>query len=130
MPIVDDLIAAAQQASADVPVQDVLIGLYWMAVRSRRIGLATAQVDSGNELIGTGDLHQKSVYEMIEYFRSARLIEASLGLAAINSMLPVEQLPMVEFNARDLLVEKGRGKKVALIGHFAFTEPLRQAAGR
>jgi uncharacterized protein len=36
----------------------------------------------------------------------------------------------VDLNARDLLLERGRGTRVALVGHFPFVQALRQAVGQ
>ena len=52
--------------------------------------------------------------------------ETSLGMAAINSSLPRPDLE--ELNAADLIEEKGRDARVAVIGHFHFTERLRALA--
>ena len=49
-------------------------------------------------------------------------------MATINSLLEIDEGRCLDVNAGDLLVEKGRGKKVALIGHFPFVPKLRQAA--
>ena len=50
--------------------------------------------------------------------------------AALNALLPVDPAAGVELNARDLLLERGAGRHVALVGHFAFTPALRQVARR
>jgi len=52
--------------------------------------------------------------------------EASLGMAAINSALPPQ--PCEELNAEELLAEHGRGRNIAVIGHFPFTDRLRALA--
>lgn len=51
--------------------------------------------------------------------------ETSLGMAAINSSLP--RTGLEELNAAELIEEKGRNARVAVIGHFHFTERLRAA---
>jgi uncharacterized protein (DUF4213/DUF364 family) len=51
-------------------------------------------------------------------------------MAAINSLLDVDEARCLELNAGDLLIERGRGKKVALVGHFPFVPALRAGAGR
>lgn len=52
--------------------------------------------------------------------------EAAIGMATINSLLMIDEACCTELNAADLLAEKGRGKNVALIGHFPFVEKLRR----
>jgi hypothetical protein len=51
-------------------------------------------------------------------------------VAAINSPLHIDESQAVEINAGDVLAERGRGKNVALVGHFPFVPRLRLAAGQ
>jgi uncharacterized protein (DUF4213/DUF364 family) len=50
-------------------------------------------------------------------------------MAAINSLLDVDEHACEEVNAADILFKKGEGKKVAIIGHFPFVPRLREVAG-
>jgi uncharacterized protein (DUF4213/DUF364 family) len=77
-----------------------------------------------------GHLHQKSARELAEFARSDNLLEASIGVAALNSLLDVDEKVAVEINAVDVLIEHGVGKNIALVGHFPFIPKLRQAAGQ
>jgi uncharacterized protein (DUF4213/DUF364 family) len=132
MAIIDDLLASARLSSPDQAVQDVLIGLHWTAVHSLYLGLAATQAEAhccfAEDIAGVGHLHEKSAYELAEYLRSPRPLEASVGMAALNSFLCADIRAMVELNARDLIIERGRGKRVAMVGHFQFTEEIRHAA--
>jgi uncharacterized protein (DUF4213/DUF364 family) len=49
-------------------------------------------------------------------------------MAAINSLIEVDESRCEELNAGKLLAEKGAGKRVAVIGHFPFLSDLRKAA--
>jgi uncharacterized protein len=134
MNVIDDLLNTAHLASRDYPVQDVLIGLHWTAVQSRFLGLAATQADQSccfaEEIRGAGALHQKTAYELAEYLHSSRPLEASLGMAALNSLLPVDEQSAVALNARDLLIQKSQGRRTALVGHFQFTEDIRRLAAQ
>jgi uncharacterized protein len=134
MKITDDLLAAAHLASHDYPVQEVFIGLYWTAVYSHQVGLAATQADASccfaEDIQGAGHLHEMSAFALAEYLRSQRPLEACVGMAALNSLLPLDNQDSIELNARDLIMKRGQGKNVALIGHFAFTEELRKEAMR
>ena len=108
---------------------------FWTAVVSRRCGLAST-VGPGNHEHGTifvgeaGSLAGRSALKLTELAHSESTLEAGIGLAAINSLLDVDEAHCVDLNAGQLLVDRGRGKKVALIGHFPFVPALREAAGR
>jgi len=132
MTAIDDLIAFAGSHGADCPVQDVRIGLHWTAVYSQRLGLAATQPDASccfaKDIRNAGHLHEMTALALAEYLHSPRPLEACVGMAALNSFLPIHRKDSVELNARDLMIERGRDKNVALVGHFAFTEELRTAA--
>ena len=68
--------------------------------------------------------------ELAEYARSDNLLEASIGLAAINSLLTVDESQATEINAFNVIVEHGQGKNVALVGHFPFIPELPPAVGQ
>ncbi len=134
MTIIDDLLADARSSSPDCAVQDVLIGLHWTAVLSQYLGLAATQTEESccfaEDIAEAGHLHQKTASELAEYLRSSRPLEASVGMAALNSFLRVDERNAVELNARDLIIEGGSGKNVALVGHFQFTEEIRRSAAQ
>jgi uncharacterized protein (DUF4213/DUF364 family) len=77
-----------------------------------------------------GRLHEKSARELVELARSDELMEASIGVAAINSLLDVDEALAVEMNASEVLTSRGRGKNVALVGHFRFIPQLHQVVGQ
>jgi len=131
MKILDDLIS---KLPPDVPVREVLVGAHWTVVCSRYCGMAATLM--GNHPHGhmqvrdVGNLHTKSTRELAEYAYSTDLLEASIGMAAINSLLEVDESLAVEINASEVLADRGSGKNVALIGHFPFIPQLRQAVGQ
>jgi uncharacterized protein len=134
MSALDDLMAAVAPGAPAEPVTDVLVGLYYTAVHSREVGLAAtldvAACCDAEHLDWIGRLHESSALELTTFLRSSNPLEMSIGLAALNSLIPVDRAAGVDVNARDLLVERTRGRTVALVGHFPFTEVLAQAAAR
>jgi uncharacterized protein (DUF4213/DUF364 family) len=72
-----------------------------------------------------GRLHLKRARELAEYARSYNPVEAGIGVAAINSLLEVDQHQAAEINAAEVLIEHGQGRHVALVGHFPFIPRLR-----
>jgi uncharacterized protein (DUF4213/DUF364 family) len=131
MKIIESLLASLLE---DAPIRSVLVGAHWTVVCSRYCGLAaTLQGDHPHghrQVREGGSLHTKSARELAEYVYSTDLLEASIGMAAINSLLEVDESLAVEINASEVLASRGRGKNVALIGHFPFIPQLRQTVGQ
>jgi hypothetical protein len=122
--IIDDLLVTL---TTDAPVREVRVGPYWVAVCSRYCGLASTLGQATG--IDAAALTGKSARELADLARSATLPEASVGMAAVNSLVDVDEDRCVELNGRDILIERGRGKRVALVGHFPFVPALREAVG-
>lgn len=131
MNIVNDLLESLDR---DVLVRHVLVGVHWTIVCSRNCGMAATFIGDkphGHDRArGVGNLHGKSARELAEYTLSDNLLEASIGLATINSLLTIDESQAVEVNAVDVLIELGRGKNVALVGHFPFIPKLHAAVAQ
>jgi uncharacterized protein (DUF4213/DUF364 family) len=59
---------------------------------------------------------------------SSSILEASIGMAAFNALLQVDEAACVELNAADVVVKRGTGRRVAIVGHFPFVERVRRVA--
>lgn len=132
MKILDDLISSL---AADAPAREVRVGRFWTGVWSRECGLASTTGPGPHEhgarfVQDAGSLTGRSALELARLAHSDSPLEVGIGMAAINSLLEVDEGRCVQLNAGDLLIERGRGKKVALIGHFPFVPALREAAAR
>ena len=57
---------------------------------------------------------------------SESILEAAIGMATINSLLDIDEGNCQSLNARDLIAEKGKDKRVAIVGHFPFIPKLRE----
>lgn len=137
---IDDLLATLPEA----PVQSVLIGAHWTAVvvelqGRRRCGLATSlrrdpggdhHYGDGPAVPDAGCLHHRSGRALAGLVHSSSAPEVSVGMAAINALLPYEQEAWVELNAQEVIAEHGSDKHVALVGHFPFVPRLRERVGR
>jgi uncharacterized protein (DUF4213/DUF364 family) len=128
--ILDDVIGSLRD---DATAREVRIGPFWTAVWSRWCGLASTTGlgahEHGDTLVqDAGSLVGRSALELTKLAYSDSPLEAGIGMAAINSLLEVDEAHCVELNAGDFLVERGQDKKVALIGHFPFVPALREAA--
>ena len=131
MNIIETLIANLPE---DIPVRSVLVGSHWTVVCSRHCGMAATLMSShphGHlQIRDVGRLHHKSAHELAGLAHSTELMEASIGVAAINSMLDIDESTAIEVNASEVLASRGRGKNVALVGHFPFVPQLRSAVGQ
>ena len=70
---------------------------------------------------------QKDAKSLARLATSQSAHEAAIGMATINSLIDIRESDCVELNAGDLIAEKGRGKRVAIVGHFPFTSKLRES---
>ncbi len=116
----------------DHPVKEVLTGAYWTAVVSRGCGLASTFRDDSHPhkkgVKNIGRLTEKTALELAQYALSDYPLEASIGMAAINSLIEIDERTWIEKNAADILLEKGKNKNMAVIGHFPFIPRLREGA--
>jgi uncharacterized protein (DUF4213/DUF364 family) len=131
MSVLDDLLASLKE---DAPVQEVRICVHWTAVVSRHCGLASTTREErhlhGHAAVrGVGSLHERSALELAQYAKSDDPLEATIGVAAINSLLDVDEERCVELNAADWLAQQGRDRKVAVVGSFPFVPQLRDKVG-
>ncbi len=130
MSLFSDLLTS--MPNEEIPLRDVRIGLHWTAVCSRYCGLAATftgeSVPGMQRVRDVGSLQRKSAQELAGWLLSDNLLEASLGLAAFNSLVSVNERQIVDINAFDLLGQRGAGKKIAIVGHFPQVERLRSAA--
>lgn len=122
----------------NAPVHEVRVGASWTAVAVQnedrlQCGLASTlgahQHPHGEPAVAdAGDLATKDALTLAALARSPRLMEASIGVAAVNALLPQQPAAWTDVNAGDLLMRAGAGKRVALVGHFPFVSRLREAA--
>ena len=68
--------------------------------------------------------------ELAHLAHSASLLEAAIGMATINSLLAVDLDACRELNAAELILKKGEGRNVAVVGHFPFLPRVREKAHR
>lgn len=132
MDILADIIASIKE---DVPVHEVRIGPFWTAVVSRGCGLASTLIPPAHNHLESpiheaGYLAGRSALELARMAHSDNTLAAGVGIAAINSLIRVDESECVELNARDYLLERGAGKRIALVGHFPFVPQLRQVAAK
>jgi len=128
MKILDDLLSTL---NFEADVRDIRQGPFQTAVVTRHGGLASTPRERGYHqevapVKEAGTLMERGALDIAQMAYSASLLVAAIGMATINSLLEIDEGRCVALNAGDLLAEKGKGKKVALIGHFPFVLQLRQ----
>ena len=130
MKIIEDIILTIGESARDILVKEVRIGPFWTGVWSKYGGLAsttfTHEPTMPPPIKEAGNLVQKSVLELCNYTNSDCLLQASVGMAAINSALEVDLNKCQNINAAEVLYEKGKNKKVVVVGHFPFVNKLRE----
>jgi uncharacterized protein (DUF4213/DUF364 family) len=113
--LVEDLLHSV--ADRDCPVRRVCIGLHWTAVESRFAGLAhTYKTSRKVEVADSGDLAGRSALALAARLRSWEPLEASLGLAALNSLIEPTGVPG---NVFEEILRIAPGKTVTVIEQVA-----------
>jgi len=130
MSILDDLISIL---NFDATVKDIRQGVFHTGVLTRNCGLAaTLPRDALRQeppmIKEPGFLLDKNPRELVQLAYSRSILEAAIGMAAINSLLEIEEDGCIELNAGILIKEKGRDKNIAVVGHFPFIPQIREIA--
>lgn len=117
----------------ETDVKDIRVGLFHTGVLTRSCGLAATlprdALKQSPPLVKTpGELIDKSALELSRMVFSESIPEAAIGMAAINSLLDLNESVCVEMNARELIIQKGTEKNIAIVGHFPFIPKIREIA--
>lgn len=116
----------------DAPVSEVRRGLHWTAVVSRRCGLAST-IAHGGCSHGAGGGMEGSFTKMTA-LEIARLCldndpaKATLGLAAINSLINADHDKHKGMDGLNIIKELAGGKNISVIGHFPYLDELAENA--
>jgi len=130
MKILDDLLSIL---NPEAGVRDIRQGLFHTGVLTRNCGLAAtlprdALQQAQPSVKEPGFLLEKTALELARMAYSESILEAAIGMATINSLLEIDEGRCLDLNAGDLIAEKARGKRVAIVGHFPFIPKLRDIA--
>ena len=130
MKILDDLISIL---NPEASVKDVRQGVFHTGVLTLNCGLAATlprdALRQGKPLVGEpGFLLEKRSLELAQMAYSESILEAAIGMATINSLLDIDVETCLDLNAQDLIAEKGKAKRIAIVGHFPFISELREDA--
>jgi uncharacterized protein (DUF4213/DUF364 family) len=130
MKIIDHIISTL---NFDGSVKDIRQGVFHTGVLTRYCGLAAtlprdALKQEGPLVKEPGFLLDKTSRDLAQMVYSDSLLEAAIGMATINSLLEVDLESCAEINAAEVILEKGEGKRVAIVGHFPFLPRVREKA--
>jgi uncharacterized protein (DUF4213/DUF364 family) len=134
--LIDDLIGKLP----DGEVQDICVGLHWTAVvveveGIQNCGLASTLSSShphhrrSPDVPQAGALRGLSTAELASWSTLDSPTLNSIGIATLNALLPKAPHTWVDANAEEIIAHNGRGKRVALVGHFPFAERLASQVG-
>jgi len=133
MRILDALIDSLPEQ--DTPVRGLFAGARWTVVTTRGAGMATTYRDPDLEaddhargVPDAGHLLNQPARALLAYARSKDTLAASIGMATVNSLLDVDEARCTPRGAFEILAERGRGRNVAVVGHFPFVLKLRDHA--
>jgi len=130
MQILDDLISAL---NFNTSVKDIRQGVFHTGVLTRYCGLAaTLPRDALRQeppmVKEPGFLLHRPPMELARLSYSPGILEAAIGMATINSLLEVDENACIELNAAEVLMEKGKAKRVAVVGHYPFIPRIKRSA--
>ena len=112
-----------------IPVRNVIVGVHWTLVSSKYCALGSTIVGEGphghSKIRDVGFLQEKSAQELAQWALSENLMEASIGMAAINSLLDLDEKRMEEVNASEVIAHKSEEKNLVVVGHFPFVDRIR-----
>lgn len=130
MDILSDIISTLD---LNAEVRDIRQGMFHTGVLTRRCGLAAslpkdALKQTPPMVKEPGRLLEKSASDLVKMSSSDSILEAAIGMATINSLIDIDEGLCKELNAGDLIAEKAKDKRVAIIGHFPFLNKIKEIA--
>lgn len=136
--LLSDRVSETARASR---VADVRVGAFFTVVAmdtpvglqaglAATLGAGEHQHEENPPLADAGRLLQVSAADLVRRAYSSSAFEAAVGLAALNALISVDEAACVNVNAGDLILERGAGRRVAMVGHFPFVPAVRQRAER
>jgi uncharacterized protein (DUF4213/DUF364 family) len=115
---------------ADAPLASVTTGTCLVAVSSRHLGLASLvshiQTGLSPQPANPGPATVHAAASLLLDAATTNTDDASLAMAAVNSLLPSPGQATTAAG-QDVLLTYGRGRRVAVVGHFPFVEKMRDS---
>ena len=124
---------------SDGAVEKICIGTHWTGVvveqnGVRRCGLGSNPIEAfqmdDSLRARVAELEKQPARALCDLAVGHGPPFTSVGLAAINALLPQQPDRWVELNAGEAIAQLGKGKRVALVGHFPFVPDLIHQVGK
>jgi len=112
----------------EIAVEEVIVGVHSVLVKTKdACGIASTIKYCGHNINveNAGNLENLNLKELASYALSDNLLEASIGMAAINCGLSKSIGKYQVVNAKKIILKKGKNKTLGIIGHFPFLEDQR-----
>jgi len=109
----------------EAKVEEVVVGVHSVLVKTKdACGIASTIKYCGHNINvhKAGHLEDLNLKELAGYALSNNLLEASIGMAAINCGLSQTVNKYRVVNAKKIIAEKGKNKVLGIIGHFPFLD--------
>lgn len=121
-------------------IEKVIVGTHWIAsvlhtAQGRTGGLSSTPVkgfvpDSETQTQLDALQGRDAKITLLALLESKNRLERGIGLATLNALLPKNGSENWEnLNAGEVIIQQGRGKHVALVGHFPFVPDVRAQVG-
>ena len=133
--IVERLVRSARARAGGATVLEVRVGMFWTAVRTTAgTGMASSLRNEPHRhgdlpVRWAGALSGRPVAELAALLGSDSFAESVVALAAINAVLGPAAASLPRVNAVEIIRREGRGRRVAVLGHFPFVDHLEAECG-
>ena len=124
--LINDLFSTMEKLD-DAPIEEIIEGRHLIAITSRNTGLCTRvsyvvenSIENFHIPIGSAKKLGTMIIKKDFDFHD----EPAYAMASINSLLPIPE-NVINLKAQDMILKYGKGKNVAVVGHFAFVEKIR-----
>jgi len=112
----------------DFTITGGVVGPHLIAVSSKRVGMAAnLPGEAMASAIEAGTFSGRSAHELANWVHEDDWLRAGIGMAALNSLIEVDQMRLLEVNAKEIIAERAIGKKLMVVGHFPFVETMRSS---
>ncbi len=115
------------------PLKVLNIGAFWTIAWADEAGMAITLRGKGYHGTGfpipeAGDILQIDTPTLVRWALDPSTLRAGIGMAVLNAVLPRCPELETDLNAKDMLLEEGAGRPVAIVGHFPFVPDVRKVA--